>query len=209
MKDDLLNEEYKTALALVDRHDERKYQVLILAVTGFAAVFGLSNQLITPIIPFILGGILLICLKLYNSNQEHQDFNYAFIIEKFETTNSVLSLERGYDLWRLERNITTKRGGFFRSLRRIARFVNHPFAILFFISLLGSFIFGWQFMLFSWQSNQELFATSYILIILLEHFIIFRDLIRLRKYNMINMRKWWRQYLDSYLLKKLLFDTSK
>ena len=99
LNENLSIEEYKHAKERINKNEERRYQLLVLNITGFGAVFGFSGKISDPLVPLILLGILMVCARSYSLQTRLQLFNTAYIIERFEKNNNVLKLETGYALW--------------------------------------------------------------------------------------------------------------
>ena len=64
-KDLFAIEEYKLAKEKIRKNEERRYALLALNITAFAAIFGLSDKLDLLDIPIAVTTILLICSVSY------------------------------------------------------------------------------------------------------------------------------------------------
>ena len=66
LNENLSIEEYKHAKERINKNGERRYQLLVLNITGFGAVFGFSGKISDPLVPLILLGILMVCTRSYS-----------------------------------------------------------------------------------------------------------------------------------------------
>ena len=123
LNENLSIEEYKHAKERINKNEERRYQLLVLNITGFGAVFGFSGKISDPLVPLILLGILMVCARSYSLQTRLQLFNTAYIIERFEKNNNVLKLETGYALWHA-RGFKLKEPSLFKIFRFFGPFYN-------------------------------------------------------------------------------------
>ena len=79
-----LLEEYKILKAKIETHEKRYYQMLVLSITGFITVMGISGKIPDNIIPYIIYPFLLVTPLVGSLSRQHQFFETAYLIEAFE-----------------------------------------------------------------------------------------------------------------------------
>jgi len=199
-KESFFLEEYRFAVQRIKDHEERRYQLLILNVTGFAAIFGLSSQIAGPLIPFALLSLLIICAVGYSGNQNDQHFNSAFIVEKYEKKLGFLDHDSAYVVKSQEKRRPTQarliRGPVLLALR-ILQFCLDSFIVLTMISMIGCSIFGASFLRSLIKTGDYLLLSAYVAAILLGHLLVIADVFRRRRLTMEFYLRWWQNYFNS------------
>jgi hypothetical protein len=199
-KESFLLEEYRFTVQRIKDHEERRYQLLVLNVTGFAAIFGLSSQIAGPIIPFALLSLLIICAVGYSGNQNEQHFNSAFIVEKYEKKLGFLDHDSAYVV-RSQGKRSARQEKFIRGpilfAVKIFWFSLDSFVILAVISMIGSWIFSANFLLSLFQAGDYYLLSAYVAAVLLGHLLVVVDVFRRRRRTMEFYLIWWQSYLKS------------
>ena len=185
-KEALLIEEYKYTIERIKNHEDKCYQYILLNVTAFAALFSLSGQLFTPAIPLALMSILIICSRGFSSNLRAGLFNSAYLMARFEQGSGFLQHDTSWfsPKRRPGRNQLEGRRGFRLFLRNIIEFITDRFIVLALVSFIGCIIFGFEFIISSWQSGLDYLSIGYVLLILWGHLYVIRD-VRIRRKHTI------------------------
>jgi hypothetical protein len=185
-------EEYKLTKERIVKNEERRYQLLVLNITGFAAVFGFSDKIIDPLLPVVLLGILTVCSRAYSYQTRLQLFNVAYIIERYEEKMDSINLETGYSLW-MTRRFQKKAPLMPKSITIFLQ----PYVILLMVSLIGGGILCFDWIYNLWQSNKNLLVIIYLFAIILGHLPVFMSIRTYREHGLPLFREWWRKYLVS------------
>lgn len=182
-KDLFAIEEYKLAKEKIRKNEERRYGLLALNITAFAAIFGLSDKLDPLVIPIAVTTILLICSVSYTTQSLIQRQTTAFIIVKFEALIDTISYETLITQLRGETWSIIYNKPVLKIFRRIESALREPFFLLSLLGLVGSGILSYNAILGLFTKNWILFIL-YNSIILICYFIIFRSILIKRKMSL-------------------------
>ena len=184
-------EEYRVAKERINKNEERRYQLLVLNITGFAAVFGFSDKIVEPVIPIALLGILIICSLAYSLQTRLQHFMTAYISERYEKNISSIMLETGYYFWSKGNNRSTS------LMRKIIGYFSDPFSILCTISLVGGAGCSYRWFRLMWNDNQILLVLIYSYLIVCGHLLVYLRIKSHRGKILETSKEWWKNYLVS------------
>ena len=201
-KETFLLEQYKSVRESARRHGEVRFQMLVLCLTGFAAIFGLSNVLAEPVIPFALLALLLLCSRISLNAKSQGAFKTAFLIERYGATFQGDVYEVGHAAFREHVGSPGRPGsgipvparGF---LRRGLGFSLDPFVVLTGVSLIGGAVVSWQFWLSLRSANQWGMLLLCALVLLVGHGLVLYLVHLYRKRTLRFFRGWWREYLNA------------
>ena len=231
MEDPYMLEEYKLAKERIGTHLLIAYRLLILNVTGFAAILGLSEQLATKLVPLALLTLLLICSTEYTLHMRMHRWVMAYLIERYEKARPRLALERSYQPWRKhregirEQNLGRRAWRVMRLVRtppsrakqdgdggadlsvgkriwRNVRFWLDPFALLTIISVTGGAAITYQSLAWDWYGGHYLKVCVYVAPLLVGHGIVIAN-VRERKQwdDLRKMCAWWSVQLSELYLR--------
>ena len=193
-KDLFAIEEYKLAKEKIRKNEERRYGLIALNITAFAAIFGLSDKLDPLVIPIAVTTILLICSVSYTTQSLIQRQTTAFIIVKFEKIIETISYETQITQLRGETWSIFYNKPFLKIFRKIESILKDPFSLLSLLSLVGSGILSYKAIVGLLANNWILFLP-YNFIILICYFIIFRSVIIRKKMSLeYYIQKWQNLY---------------
>ncbi len=196
-KESFLIEQYKILRERLNEHEKVRFQMIVLNVTGFAAIFGFSGLLTEPIIPLALLSLLLICSRLSSESRLHNAMLTAYIIERYGKPFKGDIFESGYAFWSGRfKNTPTK---YRATLRNLLGFIFEPYIILSGISLLGFVIFSYELLIKWWISDKKYLTIGYISIILFGHIPVFYFIYRARSRSLIHFRIYWKGYLSKQI----------
>lgn len=174
-------EEYKLLKERINKNETRRYQILVLNVTGFAAIFGFSDKIPSPLIPFLLLTVLVVCVRQYTTQSLLQRLATAYLIEHFESTIPFLNFESGYAEYWKQRTSKSE--------------IADPFLILTVVSLLASFFFPFNWLIEKWFQGWSLASISYCCFLVLSHLYVFVTIGSYKRQGLKDFRGWWKKYL--------------
>ena len=189
-------EEYKLTRQRINENEKVRFQMLVLNVTAFAAIFGFSSLIPQPVVPFVLLGVLLVCGLHWMGYVRVEMFATAFLVERYGSYLDCASLEAGYvSLVNSER---AQSKSLVRKLRAVLAVCLHPYSILSYVSLGAAALFSYQFWLSNWTAGRWYVTVAHGLAAGMGHLPLLHRIVQ----NQVRegheyFRKWWRNYLDS------------
>ncbi len=158
-------EEFQRVARRQETHENRYFQMLALCVTGSAAILGLSEELPTNLIPFIISPLFFITSRIAISNTIYQKYCAAYLLHWFDERQSNLGFESIHRRLKSEE----KSKDMIRHLKRFTLYSSNPFLVLNFITLAASAYFSYPLLDSLYSKGSTLEATIYIFPILLLH----------------------------------------
>jgi len=182
---ELLLEEIRHIRARYSEHEKRRYQMLALCATGYATALGFSDTIPHEIIPFILSLLLLLTSFIAIDQYVLQKFNTEYLIALQEKLNFLVSIERAYD--EIHKYIISISKTIFIG----------PFTLLALVGILATAYFSNSFIKELWQSKDYVGLFVYLTMLLLMYFLVFLNISRIRRLNLLELRKKGKEFLDS------------
>lgn len=184
--DEFSLEEYKLVKARAETHENRYYQMLVISITGFATILGVSEKIPEELIPYMISPFLLITTGIAISSRRHQYFEGAYILEAFENRIPYLSVERVYyEIF----STNISRLKVWKAIKVFFGFLREPFTVLNMLGIISSIYFGNGFVLEKWAKNEHWISILYIGVLILIYSIIVKAAIDIKKRNLTYYRK--------------------
>ena len=173
-------EEYKFAKEKIRKNEERRYTLLALNITAFAAIFGLSDKLDPLVLPIAVISVLMICSAAYATQSLIQRLTTAFIIERYEKKIATISYETYVHYFGDAAYNSPKSNTIFRILMFVKRLLSEPFLLLAILGLLGSAIISYKAMSILFGKS-TLLACIYLLMIITGYAAVLINIFRMKK----------------------------
>lgn len=188
ISDALAMEEYKFAKEKIRKNEERRYQMLVLNITAFGLILGLSDKIEHYAIPIGLLIILMICLDLCKSQTRIQYFTTAYIIENYEVNHDFIEYESTGRTYIESKGNRSK----FKELMSVTmRVLFNPFFLLMIVEVFAFFFFGIEFIIAQFNETNYLVGFIYIIFILGGHMKVLKDLIDFERIRVDEYRAFW------------------
>ena len=188
-------EEYKFAKEKIRKNEERRYSLIALNITAYAAILGSSDKIDLLILPIAIVAVLIICSTMYTSQSLIQMHTTAFIIERYEVLISSIGYEKGINELRGD-DAKNRLIGKFRFIRYFGVF-RDPFMLLTVLGLGSSFFL-------SWEEAKKMIDSSimtgilYLLFLVFFYVLTLRNLAQRKKASLKTYREYWRKYLKEH-----------
>ena len=193
--DEFALEEYKFAKEKIRKNEEKRFNLIALNITAYAAILGFSDKIDPIILPIALVGVLIICSTMYTSQSLIQMHTSAFIIEKYEVVISSIGYEKGINEYRDDDTKKRLMGNF--KILKYFGVVRDPFMLLTILGLGSSFFLSWN-MTKELIDSSVLTGTLYLSLLIFLYIIILRNLAQRKKTSLNIYREYWQNYLNEH-----------
>lgn len=191
-----LIEQYKQVRDRTNKHEAVEFQMLVLNITAFAAIFGLSNRIFPPFIPFALMAVLLICARTSQAAAFFGRWGTAYLINRYGDFYGGDSYESGQFKYFVSTASRTR-------IRRYIWRVVSPFPVLVFASFFGGIFLSFDFWIKIWNTGYWLLIPLSGVVIIGGHLVVVMLLISYGRKDLDSLYLWWNNYNGDYLSKSL------
>jgi hypothetical protein len=183
-------EEYRFAKEKIGKNEERRYQMIALNVTGFAAILALSDKIAGWVVPLALVILVSICSRLYTSQSLRQQITTAFVIEVYETPLTGLSYERGQVAY--GESTVGRRSRIRTILSTLFSWLTDPFILMLFAGLVPLLVQRRQIAVDTFASGSWVPKAFYVGVFILGSGSVLIDIRRRNRVSLDHYRDWWR-----------------